>query len=170
MKWIAPLHNVDSALFLWCMDRKHRQHLTRFGRVVSRTGDGWLYILLFMGLWLGKVISSRMLLLVALAFSVERILYFVMKNGLRRNRPAQSIKGFSSFIQPHDKFSFPSGHTSAAFLTATLLTVIFPVWAAFSFVWAGLIGLSRVFLGVHFPGDILVGASLGIATAWMVVG
>lgn len=170
MKWIAPLHHMDSALFLWCMDRKHREQLTRIGRIISRTGDGWLYLLLFFGLWWAQVFSHRLILLIALAFSIERIIYFIMKNGLRRNRPAQSIEGFSSFIKPHDQFSFPSGHTSAAFLTATLLTMLFPAWAALSFLWATLVGLSRVFLGVHFPGDILVGASLGVATAWMVVG
>jgi undecaprenyl-diphosphatase len=72
-------------------------------------------------------------------------------------------------ITPADRFSFPSGHATAAFLFAGLAAVSFPVLAPFAYVWASLIALSRVVLGVHFPSDILAGALLGSAIAYFIL-
>lgn len=169
MKWITPLQNFDAAVFLWCMARKRRQPLVALSRVVSKTGDGWLYLLGFFGLWAAQAVSPRLLWLIALAYGVERALYFVLKNSLKRHRPAQAIDGFSSAIQPHDQFSFPSGHTSAAFLSAALIGVLLPPLAWLGYIWAAGVGLSRIVLGVHFPGDVVMGAILGTSIAWVVL-
>jgi undecaprenyl-diphosphatase len=76
-----------------------------------------------------------------------------------------ALQNFHSIITPSDQFSFPSGHTSAAFMVATLLAYFFPALSVFLYGWATLVGCSRVMLGVHFPTDILVGAILGISVA-----
>ena len=107
---------------------------------------------------------------ILLAFLIERLIYFVLKNSLKRNRPEAALKNFRSIITPSDQFSFPSGHTSAAFLMATLLSSQFPSLLIPLYCWALLIGCSRVVLGVHFPTDILVGSLLGISTALFSLG
>ena len=65
--------------------------------------------------------------------------------------------------------SFPSGHTSEAFATATSLSIAFPKWyvIAPSFIWASAAGYSRMHLGVHYPSDVLVGALIGSGSAWL---
>lgn len=65
--------------------------------------------------------------------------------------------------------SFPSGHTSAAFNAATVLSLMYPEWyvAVPSYVWAGAVGYSRMHLGVHYPSDVAAGAALGIGSAWL---
>jgi undecaprenyl-diphosphatase len=68
-------------------------------------------------------------------------------------------------IIPSDQFSFPSGHTSAAFVMATLIGYFFPLLILPAFAWAFLVGLSRIFLGVHYPTDILAGMAIGLFTA-----
>ena len=69
-------------------------------------------------------------------------------------------------ITPSDKFSFPSGHTAAAFVFANIVVAFFPSLSIPLYLFATLVGLSRVMLGVHYPGDILAGMVLGLACSW----
>jgi len=101
-------------------------------------------------------------MLASAAFIIERAIYYVLKKNLKRRRPPAAIPGFRSLVTPSDEFSFPSGHTSGAFLFTTLCLLWFGVVALPLYFWASLVGLSRVLLGVHFPGDILAGAVIGI--------
>jgi undecaprenyl-diphosphatase len=89
----------------------------------------------------------------------------VLKNTCRRLLPPQAIPAFCASIIASDEFSFPSGHTAAAFLLATMSVLFFGAIAAQMFICATAIASSRVILGVHFPTYTLAGASLGIAIA-----
>jgi undecaprenyl-diphosphatase len=128
-------------------------------RWISRSADGYLYI--FSAIMFALFQRWDIVKILAVGFACERILYFLLKNLLKRNRPQQSIPGFTSVIQPSDQFSFPSGHTSAAFLMMGLLSAFFPAVIIPLLIWATWVGISRVMLGVHFPTDTVAGALLG---------
>lgn len=160
----------DLQLLLWCVRAQGYKRFIAFVRIISRSGDGYMQLLL-PGLiaLIEPMNGNNFLLLVLLAFVIERPIYFVLKHSLKRRRPPEVIPYFASVVTPSDKFSFPSGHTMAAFLLASLCCLTYGVAAYPLYIWAGMVGCSRVILGVHFPTDILAGASLGIALAYILV-
>lgn len=89
-----------------------------------------------------------------------------LKYSINRDRP---FKTHSDIIQKTSAGSpsFPSGHTSLAFATATNITLAYPHWyvAVPAYAWAGCVGYSRMHLGVHYPSDVLVGALIGTASS-----
>ena len=97
-----------------------------------------------------------------MGFAIERPVYLVLKNVLKRNRPFR-VLAIRNEVDPSDQFSFPSGHTCAAFLFTTLVCHTLPVLWIPLLIWATLVGLSRIVLGVHYPTDVLVGAVLGLS-------
>lgn len=152
-------------MFNWLNNVSIHATLVRLCRYISRTGDGLLYVLLAGWLYWDRGISDPLLQAMFLAFAIERPVYFVLKNAFKRHRPQQALQNFRSVITPSDQFSFPSGHTSAACMMATLLGYFFPSLMIGLYLWVALVGFSRVVLGVHFPTDTLVGAALGLSVA-----
>jgi len=65
---------------------------------------------------------------------------------------------------PHDA-SFPSGHAATSFAAATMLSFAFPRLAPFLYVLAAAVAFSRVYVGVHYPLDVIAGAALGVLIA-----
>jgi membrane-associated phospholipid phosphatase len=92
----------------------------------------------------------------------------MLKYCVKRPRPFVTY----SFIEKETKGgspSFPSGHTSDAFSLATSLSMAFPKWYVIlpSYLWAGAVGYSRMYLGVHYPSDVLAGALVGAGSAYL---
>ena len=93
----------------------------------------------------------------------------ILKNLIARSRPFDVIEGLSCLIQkPHD-YSFPSGHTGSSFAAAVVLFMGLEKKYSFTaVVLAALIGFSRIYVGVHYPSDVLCGAIIGSLIAVVV--
>jgi undecaprenyl-diphosphatase len=167
MKLMQTIHDCDVSLYFWVMRHKSQKLLVSAARWISRSADGYLYLFLaaFL-LWSGAVEDRQLLACMMLGLLMERPTYFVIKNCCRRDRPQASLN-VPGHVIPSDKFSFPSGHTSAAFLMAGLISAFHPSLAPLLFTWASLVGVSRVILGVHFPTDTAVGALMGAVAAYI---
>lgn len=163
MRLLQNIHRFDVLTFQWCLQRRSLAALIMLSRWISKTADGHLYLLTGFAFAYNGNITILTVLLELFAF--ERLAYFVLKNRFRRSRPPQVVPGFRSIITPSDQFSFPSGHTSGAFLFAGIMCACFPFLAPFLYSWAVLVGCSRVILGVHFPTDTVAGALLGTSFA-----
>jgi len=93
---------------------------------------------------------------------------FSAKYIVNRTRPYSRYPDINNYKTDTDP-SFPSGHTSFAFETATMLSFQYPKWYVIvpSYAWASTVGYSRMYLGMHYPSDVLVGAFVGSASAWL---
>ena len=168
MRLIQSINQFDVRMFLACVNTRHQRQLCRLAYGVSKTGDGYSQVLLPLALYaLGVKHSEHLAISVAAAFAIWLPLYWVLKNTCRRRRPPAAIPRFNAAIIASDEFSFPSGHTAAAFLLATLCVLFYGIAAAPLFIWATAVGASRILLGVHFPTDTLAGAALGISIAYL---
>ena len=102
------------------------------------------------------------------ALAVSGGITAILKYTVKRDRPFVT---YPDIIQKSKAGSpsFPSGHTSSAFATATSLSLAYPKWYIIvpSYAWAGTVGYSRMHLGVHYPSDVLAGALIGSGCAYL---
>jgi membrane-associated phospholipid phosphatase len=106
-------------------------------------------------------------LYVASASAVNVLATLFLKKVIKRPRPFNGLVKINAVYQP-SHYSFPSGHTSTAFTTATALSHAYPKWyvIAPAYLWAGSVSFSRLYLGVHYPTDVAAGALLGTGSAF----
>jgi undecaprenyl-diphosphatase len=133
---------------------------------ISRTADGFCYPLLAMVVLAADPAAGRSFLTAAVvAFALELPAYKLLKQFVKRDRPCEILPGVEGRVTPSDQFSFPSGHTAAAFLVATVLGHVYPHLLPIAGTWALAVGFSRIYLGVHYPTDVLAGMVLGSLSA-----
>ena len=89
----------------------------------------------------------------------------ILKNLVARTRPYEMVEGLVPLIGRPRDYSFPSGHTGSSFASAWVLFRKLPAGYGISaLVLAGLIGISRLYVGVHYPTDVLFGVLGGIVS------
>ncbi len=96
-------------------------------------------------------------------------LTFGLKYAVNRPRPFVTYTDIYQKDSHVGPYSFPSGHTSSAFALATSLSLCYQKWyvIAPAMLWACGVGYSRMYLGVHYPSDVLVGAAIGSGCAFL---
>ena len=166
--WIARLDHRDRRLFgRWALDagasRRSRlawSAVTHLGGATSTLTAG--VAPLGSESRLREAAGLALLVLIASHLVVQ-----VVKRSVGRPRPSRGEAG--SLIAVPDRFSFPSGHAAAAMSIAFGYAIVFPHLAAPLVGGAVLVGMSRVVLGVHYPGDVLAGQLIALATGLAVV-
>ncbi len=163
---LAKLAAWDQRFFIRVFQRFASQQVFRASYWLSKTADGPLYLLVAAALYGWQPAGYLFFIqLLALGFAIELPLYLLLKNAVKRLRPADLLpQHIQSYITPSDKFSLPSGHTAGAFVFATTIAFNAPHYLPLVLPWALGVGLSRVLLGVHFPCDILAGMLLGVTS------
>jgi len=151
-------------------------HLLKAMGWISYLGKGWVQaipclILLLTGLWLQKESKAEEAGRKGIySISAAGILVQIIKHLIGRPRPrVMDAAGFSigpSFAGGYD--SFPSGHTASAFAFAYTISFFYPKWRFPLFIYAALVGLSRIYIDAHFPSDIFAGMALGLWIGWVV--
>jgi membrane-associated phospholipid phosphatase len=93
----------------------------------------------------------------------------LLKDVFDRVRPALAEPGVTALVSLPGDASMPSGHAATAAAAAGVVALLHPRLRAPLAALVAAIALSRVYLGVHYPSDVIVGAALGLAIAWIVV-
>ena len=127
----------------------------------AHSGDSWFWGLgLILLWWLGDSFWKQWALVLFAGIAALAVIVISIKFTVRRRRPEGEWGGIYRNTDPH---SFPSGHAARAFLIAVFAIGLGPAWlATLLCVWAPLVSLARVSMGVHYVSDVIAGAILGI--------
>ena len=174
---MEALFQFESNLLLWIQEYLRSDFLDPIVKFITHSGDhGYLWIaLLIILLCIPKTRKS------ALMGAATLLLTFIVTNlclkpMIARVRPYEAIEGLTRIIEKQSDRSFPSGHTANSMAVGVILWMIsqnykklgdkklyFPKAAGWAvLVWSVLVGLSRLYVGVHFPTDVLGGAIVAI--------
>ena len=136
---------------------------TAIARGLTRAGDASSWTVVGLACLASRTaLGVHLGLRVAAATAGATILSQTLKRSLGRARPDVSIAGFEPLAANPDRFSFPSGHTAAAFAVAVAFAGEPGCLGPLALLLATGIGLSRVYLGAHYPLDVAAGGILGV--------
>ena len=118
-------------------------------------------------LWLTRIRGLALILATGLAVWASDSLGGILKEIIARDRPCHTLANVRDIASCSNSFSFPSNHAINTFTVATIISLVYKNFAFFLYVFALLIGYSRVYLGVHYPTDVLAGALCGILIGYI---
>ncbi len=142
--------------------------LRSLAALLAHSGDSWFWFAgLVLLLWLGTPNWRHRAAIMLVSILATAVFVLAIKFSVRRRRPEGEWGGIYRSTDPH---SFPSGHAARAVLLAVLALGLGPAWFGLALlIWAPLVALARVAMGVHYLSDILAGAVLGLAIGLVVL-
>ena len=169
-----PSSIYDSAFFIIKMIRKLDISVSRvinqliskistlssFLKIITHTSSGKIYPLytIIIPFIFDPGLQIIRVGLIAFAFQVPA--YLLSKNLIKRERPSPN-SGINPIIIPPDKYSFPSGHCASSTLLTLIINQYMPWLTIYFIIWAMMIFISRVGLGIHYLSDCIFGVALG---------
>ncbi len=161
MKLMVWLKNQDQLVLYYMNLRIKCLFLDWIMKWITHLGGATFTI----GLSLSLMLMENIRLEGCIALVASHLLVQLLKRGFTRCRPY--IADQNIWVSPNSlqDFSFPSGHTTAIFSIITSISIAVPWTAVLLFPIACMVGISRVYLGLHYPTDVGVGAVIGLIFA-----
>lgn len=162
------LLDLDGKILLFIQEFLRAPWLTAVMKFITSLGDGGIIWIVLAAILLCtkqyRKTGTAMAVALLIGYLVTNL---ILKNLVLRVRPYDAIAGLQALIGPMRDSSFPSGHTTSAVAAGFVMLKGTPRYLGIpAFTLAVLIALSRLYLGVHYPTDVLVGALIGLFAAF----
>ena len=163
------LHSRDTALYRrWRLDGDDASPDRRIWVLLTHVGDAIPSVAVaLLPVIFNQSILAPMGWQAVVSLAVSHLVVQVMKRNILRTRP--TVTHEEALVVVPDRFSFPSGHATAAMSVAFSFSVSFPAIAPILLCVSSAVGLSRVRLGVHYPGDVIAGQAIAILSGIIAV-
>lgn len=164
---LEGIHNIDAQILLFIQQYLRNDLFSWFWKGVTFLGDaGWFWIVLTAFLIFQKK-TRKTGFTAALALIIGSIITnLILKNAVARIRPYDAVEGLIPLVAKLKDYSFPSGHTCASFACAVVYYRMYPDKPGkAALILAVLIAVSRLYVGVHYPTDVLAGGLIGWLSA-----
>jgi len=164
------LYSIDLAVFYFFNHTISTGFLDKFFSTITDVNKWYIaYVILigisfFKGGQRGKIAVIGLILLIIVT---DQTGYRILKELLERIRPCNALNDVITPVGCAGGFSFPSNHALNNFAAAVFLLRLFPTYKWFFLIVAILISISRIYLGVHYPSDVLGGALIGVAFGYL---
>ena len=162
--------NWDAGILLWIQEFIRNDFLTPVMKAITMSVDGGIFwiVLSVILICIPKTRKTGMCSALALVFSVI-ICNVLLKNLFGRIRPYEVIDGLNLLVKAADDPSFPSGHTSASFAASVAMLLSSnkksKPYAIAAVVYAFIVGFTRLYVGIHYPTDVICAAIIASAFA-----
>ena len=165
---LQRIKDLDERFSRSTQAQDHPGFIRALSVVLAHSGDSWFWILgLGVLWWFGDDYWKQLALAMLIGIGVTALVVMVIKFTVRRRRPQGEWGRIYRSTDPH---SFPSGHAARSTMLAVLALGLGPLWLGIAMlIWAPLVGLARIIMGVHYPSDILAGMALGILMGVLVL-
>ena len=164
LRRMSPLEAADASLYLVVNGGRHPLWLDRVGALlalVTRGGTAWaVAVLLAYALRVPRSWEALWQMLPSVV-GATLLVEYPIKRFVRRRRPFVDVVRAVVVGKMPGSWSYPSGHTTSSFACARVLASVWPERAGLFYISASIVGLSRVYVGDHYPGDVLGGALIG---------
>jgi undecaprenyl-diphosphatase len=163
---LSRMQALDSALCVTVSHTSQYRLIRDWFRLISRLGDGvFWYALMLVILATQQADGIKPVLHMLAAGLTGTLVYKWLKAKTLRPRPYQVHQDVWLSGKPLDHFSFPSGHTLHAVAFGLVALFYYPLLAMLLIPFIAMVGISRVVLGLHYPSDVLAGATIGYVIA-----
>ena len=166
---LETLLNLDAGFLLFLQESVRNPILNKIMIFITSLGDGgFIWIAATIVLLIPKKTRKAGIMSAVALLGSLLINNNIIKNLVQRPRPFVTFPDIQILIPTPSEFSFPSGHTSSSFAAAAVFYRFLPKKLGVpSVILAGLIGFSRLYVGVHYPTDVLAGVFMGVILSYM---
>jgi undecaprenyl-diphosphatase len=168
MSFIASIAQLDNDLSRQIRLRPDQRGWWQLASFLAHSGDSWFWMAGLGIVWLfaGPDWHNRAAF-IAISIVAQAVTVLAIKFTVRRRRPEGEWGAIYRNTDPH---SFPSGHAARALLLVVMAWVLGPEWFRWAvLVWAPLVSLARVAMGVHYVSDVLAGWVTGVVIALVIL-